>query len=82
MSWTRTTLRAASPCSAPLNEELGDVIVGLVEQVERHPDADRLSLCQVNDGQQVHEVVCGATNVRAGRKYPYAPAGAWPVPPA
>jgi len=58
-----------------LNEELGDVIIGFVEQVERHPDADRLSLCQVNDGQQVHEVVCGATNVRAGRKYPYAPAG-------
>ena len=71
-----TMLGATVESVKPLNEELGDVIVGLVEQVERHPDADRLSLCQVNDGQQVHEVVCGATNVRAGRKYPYAPAGA------
>jgi len=71
-----TMLGATVESVERLNEELGDVIVGLVEQVERHPDADRLSLCQVNDGQQVHEVVCGATNVRAGRKYPYAPAGA------
>jgi len=70
-----TMLGATVESVEPLNEELSGVIIGLVEQVERHPDADRLSLCQVNDGSQVHEVVCGATNVRAGRKYPYAPAG-------
>jgi len=54
---------------------LGDVVVGLVEEVQQHPDADRLSLCRVNDGAKVWEVVCGAPNVKAGAKYPYAAAG-------
>ncbi|MBE0591603.1 MAG: phenylalanine--tRNA ligase subunit beta, partial [Gemmatimonadales bacterium] len=70
-----TMLGAAVEGIERINEELDDVIVALVEHVEPHPDADRLTLCQVNDGQQVRQVVCGATNVRAGRKYPYAPAG-------
>ena len=59
----------------PLHQDLGEVIVALVERVEKHPNADRLSLCQVNDGARVIEVVCGAPNVTAGRKYPYAPVG-------
>ena len=59
-----------------LNRDLDDVIVGLVEKVERHPNADRLTLCHVNDGAKVWEVVCGAPNVRDGAKYPYAPTGA------
>jgi phenylalanyl-tRNA synthetase beta chain len=59
-----------------LNAELGDVIIGYVEEVGPHPDADRLTLCRVNDGSQTLDVVCGATNVQAGRKYPYAPVGA------
>jgi phenylalanyl-tRNA synthetase beta chain len=59
-----------------LNRDLDDVIVGLVEKVERHPNADRLTLCHVNDGTKVWEVVCGAPNVRDGAKYPYAPTGA------
>ncbi len=60
----------------PLHQDLGDVIVGLVERVERHPNADRLSLCLVNTGAAQVEVVCGASNVKAGAKYPYAPEGA------
>jgi len=52
------------------------VVVGLVETAERHPHADRLSLCTVNTGSGSVEVVCGAPNVTAGRKYPYAPEGA------
>ncbi|MGH7489680.1 MAG: YtpR family tRNA-binding protein, partial [bacterium] len=59
----------------PLHQDLGDVIVAQVEKVEKHPNADRLSLCQVNDGKSVLEVVCGAPNVTAGKKYPYAPVG-------
>lgn len=68
----------AAPVDAiePLHRELGDVIVGLVERVERHPNADRLTLCRVNNGREVVEVVCGAPNVAAGAKYPYAPDGA------
>ena len=59
-----------------LSRDLGDVVVGLVERVEQHPNADRLTVCHVRDGSEVREVVCGATNVREGVKYPYAPAGA------
>jgi phenylalanyl-tRNA synthetase beta chain len=73
---TLTMRCAAVEAVEPLHRDLGDVIIGLVEQVDRHPNADRLSLCRVNDGRQVVEVVCGAPNVRAGRRYPYAPVGA------
>ncbi len=59
----------------PLNAELNDVVIGLVERVEQHPDADRLTVCQVNDGSSTIEVVCGAPNVAAGKKYPYASVG-------
>lgn len=58
-----------------LYDGLGDIVIGLVEHAEKHPDADRLTLCQVNDGNQVLEVVCGAPNVTAGKKYPYAAVG-------
>ncbi len=59
----------------PLHEALSDVVIALVERVEKHPDADKLSVCQVNDGSSVIEVVCGAPNVTAGHKYPYAAVG-------
>ncbi|HEX9692080.1 MAG TPA: phenylalanine--tRNA ligase subunit beta [Gemmatimonadales bacterium] len=59
-----------------LHRDLDDLVIGLVERVEPHPNADRLSRCWVNDGTDVREVVCGAPNVRAGAKYPYAPVGA------
>jgi len=71
-----TMLGAAVDAVEPLHQDLGDVIVAQVESVARHPNADRLSLCQVNDGARVIEVVCGAPNVTAGKKYPYAPVGA------
>jgi phenylalanyl-tRNA synthetase beta chain len=50
--------------------------VGLVESVEPHPDADKLSLCSVSDGEESFQVVCGAPNVRAGIKVPFAKLGA------
>jgi phenylalanyl-tRNA synthetase beta chain len=58
-----------------LFDGLGDVVIGLVESAEKHPNADRLTLCRVNDGNAVVEVVCGAPNVIAGKKYPYAAVG-------
>lgn len=60
---------------APVHGDLTDVMIASVEHVERHPNADRLSLCRVNTGTEVLEVVCGAPNVAAGHKYPYAPVG-------
>ena len=43
-----------------------DVVVGEVKAVERHPQADRLTVCRVFDGTQELQVVCGAPNVKAG----------------
>ncbi len=60
----------------PLHRELSGILVALVEEVRPHPNADRLSLCRVDTGQSRVEVVCGARNVAAGKKYPYAPEGA------
>lgn len=60
-----------------VHHDLQDVVVALVETVEPHPNADRLSLCLVQAGAAAPvEVVCGAPNVRAGGKYPFAPVGA------
>ncbi|MEO8201059.1 MAG: phenylalanine--tRNA ligase subunit beta [Gemmatimonadota bacterium] len=61
----------------PLHPGLGDIIIGLVEETVQHPNADRLRLCTVNDGSgERRQVVCGAPNVMAGKKYPFAPLGA------
>jgi phenylalanyl-tRNA synthetase beta chain len=50
--------------------------VALVTEVRRHPDAERLSLCRVDTGSELTEVVCGAPNVHAGMKAIFAPVGA------
>ena len=61
----------------PLHAGLDDILIGLVEEVRPHPNADRLRVCTVNDGTpDRRNVVCGAANVEAGRKYPFAPIGA------
>ena len=61
----------------PRHRDLGDVVVARVLEVKKHPNADRLSLCQVDAGTgSPLEVVCGAPNVTAGRAYPFAPVGA------
>jgi phenylalanyl-tRNA synthetase beta chain len=55
---------------------LGDVVVAKVLTTARHPNADRLTLCTVDGGAGVVNVVCGAPNVRAEGWYPFAPVGA------
>src|ERR1700759_5472718 len=53
------------------------VIVGQIESFEPHPNADRLSVCRVNDGSSLlRQVVCGAKNFRVGDKVPLALPGA------
>ena len=55
---------------------LDNVVVGEVLEFKQHPDADRLSVCQVSVGNgEALEVVCGAPNVRVGMKSPFAPVG-------
>ena len=55
---------------------LDALVVGEVLAVERHPDAERLVVCRVNDGKADCQVVCGAPNVKAGQKAAFAPVGA------
>lgn len=59
--------------SAPLS--LPGVIIGKVENTEKHPDADKLKICIVNDGQKTHQVICGAPNVDSGQLIPFATVG-------
>jgi phenylalanyl-tRNA synthetase beta chain len=55
---------------------LRDIITARVEQVNPHPNADRLSLCTVTDGGSRFQIVCGAPNVREGVIVPLALEGA------
>lgn len=60
-----------------LHAGLCDIVVAEVEEVRPHPNADRLRVCTVNaGGSERRNVVCGAPNVAAGQKYPFAPLGA------
>ena len=52
------------------------VVVGQILNIEKHPNADKLSLCDVNDGASVMKVVCGAKNIAVGQKIPFAKVGA------
>ena len=61
----------------PVAPPFSGVVVGRVRSVERHPNADRLSVCQVDAGTgSTLTIVCGAPNVRAGIKVPCALVGA------
>ena len=55
---------------------LENIVTAKVESVVKHPNADKLSLCQVNDGEGTVSVVCGAPNVNAGQKVVFAKVGA------
>ncbi|MCI0545973.1 MAG: phenylalanine--tRNA ligase subunit beta, partial [Candidatus Rokubacteria bacterium] len=71
-----TMLGAPVDAVEPLHTDLGDLVVGLVEEVRQHPNADRLRVCLVNDGTpERRNVVCGAPNVTEGKKYPFARIG-------
>ena len=69
-------LGAPADAIEPIHADLREIVVALVESVRPHPDADRLRVCTVNDGTpQLRNVVCGASNVEAGRKYPFVRVG-------
>ncbi|WLR44302.1 DUF4479 domain-containing protein [Bacillus carboniphilus] len=60
-----------------LEADLGPkFVVGFVEEKEKHPNADKLSICQVNVGKEVLQIVCGAPNVEAQQKVVVAKVGA------
>jgi phenylalanyl-tRNA synthetase beta chain len=54
---------------------LGSVVVGRVNTVKKHPNADRLSICEVDNGKEVLQVICGAPLIKEGGHYPFAGVG-------
>ena len=60
----------------PKKHTFSGIVVGKVLKAEKHPNADRLSLCVVTDGQEEFQVVCGAPNVAAEQIIPFAKVGA------
>lgn len=60
-----------------LGESLEGVVVAQIVSAEKHPEADRLQVCQVDAGNgEIVQIVCGAPNARAGLKAPLAKVGA------
>jgi len=60
-----------------LRQDLGDVVVGRVVEVARHPNSDHLWVTKVDAGTgTLLDVVCGAANVAVNTLYPFAPVGA------
>ncbi|MEE4360104.1 MAG: phenylalanine--tRNA ligase subunit beta, partial [Pseudomonadales bacterium] len=72
LSMAGLEVEAAEPAAPPFS----GVVVGEVVEVAPHPDADKLRVCRVADGEGVQTVVCGAPNVVVGMKAPYARVGA------
>ncbi|HKN78462.1 MAG TPA: phenylalanine--tRNA ligase subunit beta, partial [Lysobacter sp.] len=59
-----------------LGESLDGVVVAQIVSAEKHPEADRLQVCQVDTGNGIVQIVCGAPNARVGLKAPLATVGA------
>lgn len=53
-----------------LDKNLEKIVVGQIEKIEKHPDADKLVICQVNIGTETIQIVTGAPNVEEGQKIP------------
>src|SRR6056297_2623160 len=61
----------------PVDPGLAGVVVGRVDSVAPHPDADRLRVCRVDvGGESLLDIVCGAPNVHVGMRAPTALVGA------
>ena len=53
-----------------LDKNLEKIVVGQIVSIEKHPDADKLIICQVNIGERMIQIVTGAPNVKEGEKVP------------
>lgn len=53
-----------------LDKNLEKIVVGQIKTIERHPDADKLIICQVDVGNEIVQIVTGAPNVKEGDKVP------------
>ncbi len=59
----------------PFMDHLAKIPVALVEELTKHPDADKLKICKVNTGKESVQIVTGAANVELGKKFPAALVG-------
>lgn len=55
-----------------LNDKCKNVVVGRIEALNKHPDADKLQVCQINIGSEVTQIVTGADNIKLGDLVPVA----------
>ena len=53
-----------------LDADLDKIVIGQIEKIDKHPDADKLIICQVNVGTETVQIVTGAPNVKEGDKVP------------
>lgn len=53
-----------------LDADLDKIVIGQIDKIEKHPDADKLIICQVNVGKEIVQIVTGASNVHEGDKVP------------
>ena len=53
-----------------MDADLEKIVIGQIQKIERHPDADKLIICQVNIGTESVQIVTGAPNVKEGDKVP------------
>ncbi len=53
-----------------MDADLDEIVVGQIDKIEKHPDADKLIICQVNIGTESIQIVTGAPNVKEGDKVP------------
>ena len=53
-----------------LDADLDKIVIGQIDKIEKHPDADKLIICQVNVGTETIQIVTGAPNVKEGDKVP------------
>ncbi|MFN8732535.1 MAG: phenylalanine--tRNA ligase subunit beta [Hyphomonadaceae bacterium] len=93
LSWLQDHLATDAPLSAVLDamtmaglevehwedpaDKLKDFSVAKIVSAERHPNADRLQVCQVETFEGMTEIVCGAPNARPGLTTVYAPLGTY-----
>ncbi len=72
MLWTRSAEGGVQKISGAFD----GIVVAQVVTRDKHPNADKLSLCRVNDGTGERQIVCGAQNFKAGDKVPLILPGA------
>ena len=66
MTLTGTTVEGFTELDADLDK----IVIGQIDKIEKHPDADKLIICQVNIGTESVQIVTGAPNVKEGDKVP------------